>query len=120
VHSEKFDDHGGVKAALNPAANIKVGAQILEEYVRRGGSVEAGLKSYVGAAMHRTDGGYGVKVMSEYRRLKLVARGKNVPITAKTVMIQARHQVSVDEELAVSDQDETIAASEEEKIKNQM
>ncbi len=31
VHQEKFDDLGGVKAALNPVANIRVGAQILKE-----------------------------------------------------------------------------------------
>ena len=80
VHQEKFDDLGGVKAALNPIANIRVGAQILKEYVTRGGSVEAGLKLYVGSAMTDTDGGYGNKVIAEYRRLKDVANGKNVPI----------------------------------------
>jgi len=84
VHKEKFEDHGGVKAALNPVANIKVGSQILKEYVRRGGSVEAGLKSYVGAALHETDGGYGAKVLSEYRKLKEVASGKRVPTSVQT------------------------------------
>lgn len=79
VHKDKFEDHGGVKAALNPVANIKVGAQILKEYVRRGGSVEAGLKMYVGAAAFATDSGYGSKVLAEYARLKDVASGKKVP-----------------------------------------
>jgi soluble lytic murein transglycosylase-like protein len=79
VHKDKFEDHGGVKAALNPVANIKVGAQILKEYVRRGGSVEAGLKMYVGAAAFETDSGYGSKVLAEYQRLKDVAGGKKVP-----------------------------------------
>ncbi|MBS1170946.1 MAG: lytic transglycosylase protein [Burkholderiaceae bacterium] len=84
VHKDRFDDHGGVKAALNPVANIKVGSQILKEYVERGGSVEAGLKGYVGAAANDTDYGYGAKVLSEYRKLKEVASGKKVPISTTT------------------------------------
>jgi soluble lytic murein transglycosylase-like protein len=79
IHKDKFQKLGGVQAALNPVANIKVGAQILKEYVRRGGSVEAGLKMYVGAAAMETDFGYGAKVLAEYRRLKDVAAGKKVP-----------------------------------------
>ena len=79
VHHDKFQDHGGVKAALNPVANIKVGALILKDYVRRGGSVEAGLKLYVGAGNMDGDGGYGNKVLAEYQRLQDVAAGKRVP-----------------------------------------
>ncbi|NUU01921.1 lytic transglycosylase domain-containing protein [Herbaspirillum robiniae] len=80
VHHDKFQDLGGIKAALNPVANIRVGSQILKEYVTRGGSVEAGLKTYVGAAEMANDGGYGVKVLSEYQNLKQVAMGKNISI----------------------------------------
>ena len=79
VHHAKFEQMGGAKAALNPAANIRVGAEILKEYVSRGGSVEAGLKTYVGAAAFENDQGYGSKVIAEYNRLKQVARGKQVP-----------------------------------------
>jgi soluble lytic murein transglycosylase-like protein len=79
IHHAKFQKMGGTQAALNPVANIRVGAQILKEYVSRGGSVEAGLKTYVGAAAFDTDQGYGSKVMAEYNRLKLVAKGKQVP-----------------------------------------
>ena len=79
VHHDKFQDLGGVKAALNPVANIKVGALILKDYVSRAGSVEAGLKLYVGAAAFDNDSGYGSRVMSEYKRLKDVSAGKNVP-----------------------------------------
>ncbi|MBC7489719.1 MAG: transglycosylase SLT domain-containing protein [Glaciimonas sp.] len=78
IHQEKFEDFGGVKAALNPAANIKVGSLILKDYVIQGGSVEAGLKRYVGASAFTTDGGYGNRVLAEYRRLQVVATGKNV------------------------------------------
>lgn len=83
IHHEKFQDMGGTQAALNPVANIRVGSQILKEYVQRGGSVEAGLKSYVGAAAFETDDGYTSRVLAEYRRLKQVARGRNVPIFTK-------------------------------------
>ncbi|MGS0743479.1 transglycosylase SLT domain-containing protein [Glaciimonas sp. GG7] len=79
IHEDKFEDFGGVKAALNPTANIKVGSLILKDYVTQGGSIEAGLKRYVGAAAFATDGGYGNRVLAEYSRLKEVATGKNVP-----------------------------------------
>jgi len=84
IHHEKFEEMGGIKAALNPIANIKVGALILKDYVTRGGSVEAGLKLYVGAAAFENDAGYGSRVMAEYRRLKDVAIGKNVSIFINT------------------------------------
>jgi hypothetical protein len=80
VHSDKFEEVGGKEAALNPVANIRVGAQILKDYVTRTGSVEGGLKTYVGAGAFDDDSGYGNKVLAEYRRLKQVAGGKNVPI----------------------------------------
>ena len=79
VHTEKFQEMGGVQAALNPVANIRVGALILKDYVAKGGSVEAGLKSYVGAGAFETDDGYGSRVMAEYNRLKQVSAGKKVP-----------------------------------------
>ena len=79
IHQEKFQQHGGVEAALDPATNIKVGARILKQYVSEGGSVEAGLKKYVGAAGLATDFGYGHKVLSEYGYLREVARGRQVP-----------------------------------------
>ena len=79
VHHDKFDDHGGLTAALNPVANIKVGARILKDMIRHSGSVEGGLKLYVGAGNMETDGGYAGKVMAEHARLQAVAAGKRVP-----------------------------------------
>jgi soluble lytic murein transglycosylase-like protein len=84
LHHEKFQEMGGVKAALNPVANIKVGSLILKDYVSRGGSIEAGLKMYVGAAAFDTDFGYGSRVLAEYRRLKDVSMGKKVAIFTTT------------------------------------
>jgi len=89
VHHEKFQEMGGLQAALNPVANIRVGSLILKDYVTRGGSVEAGLKSYVGAAAFAHDDGYGVRVLAEYNRLKQVSAGKKVP-TITPVMAAAQ------------------------------
>ncbi len=80
VHYDKFHDHGGLNAALNPVANIQVGAQILKDMIRRAGSIEAGLKLYVGAGNLESDGGYANKVMAEHARLRAVAAGKRVPV----------------------------------------
>ena len=79
VHADKFADHGGIQNALDPVVNIKVGSRILRDYVRQKGSVELALKSYVGAAAMSHDGGYGSRVLSEYRMLKAVASGKRGP-----------------------------------------
>lgn len=81
VHRDKFREHGGLHAALDPVANIKVGSAILKDYVRQGGSVEAGLKRYVGAAAFATDSGYGTRVLAEYRRLQEVA-GRSAPVVS--------------------------------------
>lgn len=81
VHRDKFREHGGVHAALDPVTNIKVGSAILKDYVKRGGSVEAGLKRYVGAAAFATDSGYGSRVLAEYRRLQEVA-GRAAPVVS--------------------------------------
>jgi hypothetical protein len=90
IHHEKFQRLGGIKAALNPVANIKVGSSILKEYVARGGSVEAGLKMYVGAAAFDNDAGYGSRVLAEYRRLKEVAAGRSVPTFSSPIQVTAR------------------------------
>ncbi|HLS56176.1 MAG TPA: transglycosylase SLT domain-containing protein [Zeimonas sp.] len=79
VHVEKFAPFGGSTAAFDPVANISVGARILKEYLVREGSVEGALKSYVGAALHAHDSGYGFKVMSERERIAAAAAGKPIP-----------------------------------------
>lgn len=85
IHHAKFKAMGGPQAALNPVANIRVGSEILKEYVSRGGSVEAGLKTYVGAGAFDTDSGYGSRVMDEFNKLKMVASGKKVPTFTRHV-----------------------------------
>lgn len=88
VHHQKFQEMGGAQAALNPVANIRVGALILKDYVTRGGSVEAGLKTYVGAAAFESDSGYGSRVLAEYQRLKQVSTGKKVPTSTPAAPAQ--------------------------------
>ncbi|CCD39104.1 Soluble lytic murein transglycosylase andrelated regulatory proteins (some contain LysM/invasindomains) [Candidatus Paraburkholderia kirkii UZHbot1] len=75
VHSDKFQDFGGSHAALDPLANIKVGALVLKDCIARGGSVAGGLRYYVGSTT-QDDGGYGAKVLAERARLRDVARGR--------------------------------------------
>jgi soluble lytic murein transglycosylase-like protein len=69
VHQDKYEAVGGVAAALNPYANIKIGALVLKDCIARAGSIEGGLKYYVGATTN-TDGGYGAKVLAERQRLR--------------------------------------------------
>lgn len=76
VHADKFEKFGdGPEDAFHPEVNIRVGAQILHDCVRRRGSVTNGLKCYVGAS-GPDDGGYSKKVLSEMRRMALAAKIK--------------------------------------------
>lgn len=81
VHKNKVDDHGGTKAVQDPNANLRVGALLLKDAIRTTGSVEAGLKQYVGVDGLRSDGGYSAKVLGEYARLQAVADGRYVAAT---------------------------------------
>lgn len=84
VHVDKYQDFGGKLAAFDPVTNLRVGVQVLFDCVRRAGSVEGGLKLYVGAVA--TDGSdYVTKVMAEHMRLRDVAAGKKVPVAVPTV-----------------------------------
>jgi len=78
VHTEKYEDFGGKLAAFDPLTNLRVGVMVLKDCIRRAGSVEGGLRYYVGAVS--TDGSdYINKVMAEHTRLQHVALGKPVP-----------------------------------------
>ena len=82
VHEEKYVGFGGALAAFDPVANLRVGVSVLKDCINRAGSTEAGLKLYVGAGNLKDDSGYASKVLSEYARLQLVAKGVKVPISA--------------------------------------
>lgn len=83
VHSDKYENFGGKLAAFDPLTNLRVGAHVLQECIARAGSLEGGLKSYVGA-VNIDDGGrgYAAKVMAEHVRLQQVAKGRSVPMFA--------------------------------------
>jgi soluble lytic murein transglycosylase-like protein len=82
VHSDKYESFGGQLAAFDPLSNLRVGVRVLKECIARAGSVEGGLKLYVGAANLEDDGGYAAKVMAEYARIQRVAAGQ--PATPDT------------------------------------
>ncbi len=72
VHRAKLRPSGGPAAVFDPVVNIRVGAQILADCVRRRGGLEGGLACYVGAT-GPSDGGYGARVLAERRRIALAS-----------------------------------------------
>lgn len=76
VHTDKYEDFGGRFAAFDPVANLRVGVRVLQECIARAGSLEGGLRYYVGAANLPEDGGYAAKVLAEHFRLRQVAGGR--------------------------------------------
>lgn len=81
IHSDKYEGFGGKLAAFDPVSNVRVGVKVLQECIRRAGSVEGGLKLYVGAGNLEDDGGYTAKVLAEHGRLQMVASGRSVPVS---------------------------------------
>jgi hypothetical protein len=81
VHDDKYERFGGTLAAFDPLTNLRVGVQVLKDCIAQAGSVEGGLKFYVGAANLPDDGGYAAKVLGEQSHLKQVAAGRQVAIT---------------------------------------
>ncbi len=78
VHRDKLNDFGGPNIALNPVVNLRVGAVVLKDCIRRGGSIADGLRLYVGAGMG-DDSGYGSRVLQEKDKLAQVVRGNPRP-----------------------------------------
>ena len=75
VHQEKFEPYGGPLAAFIPEANIRVGALILKACIAKAGSLEAGLKNYLGAPNAASGiNTYTGKVFSEREELRSIAR----------------------------------------------
>jgi len=82
VHDDKYEAFGGTHAAFDPISNLRVGVQVLKECIQRAGSVQEGLRYYVGAALLESDGGYAARVMAEQQHMRNVADGKAVPLNA--------------------------------------
>jgi hypothetical protein len=94
VHGDKYEPAGGTLTAFDPVTNMRVGVKVLLECISRAGSLEGGLRYYVGAANLDSDGGYTNKVMAERGRLLQVAAGQAVapnatPTPVRTAPISA-------------------------------
>jgi soluble lytic murein transglycosylase-like protein len=76
-HLAKLEARGGEESVLDPESNVAVGARILQEYVYRTGSLEAGLQQYNGASRDES-AQYTQKVMAERARLERVLRRTQV------------------------------------------
>ena len=82
VHDDKYEAFGGSHAAFDPVTNLRVGVLVLKECIARAGSLEAGLRFYVGAA-NSDDGGYATKVLTEQNILRQLAGMKALPLPAR-------------------------------------
>ena len=88
VHGDKYESAGGTLTAFDPVTNMRVGVKVLQECIARAGSLEGGLRYYVGAANLEDDGGYAAKVMAEHERLLQVANGRAPSTITPTVRPQ--------------------------------
>ena len=91
THTDKYENVGGHLAAFDPLTNLRVGAKVLQECIQRAGSVEGGLRYYVGAANQEDDGGYAAKVLAEQARLRQIA-GRRGTLAAAPKQLAARAQ----------------------------
>jgi soluble lytic murein transglycosylase-like protein len=66
-HPDQVDRASG-ESVLDPRTNIGLGARVLKEYIRQGGTEVAGLQLYNGASAD-TSNGYANKVLGERQRL---------------------------------------------------
>ncbi|PXW98561.1 transglycosylase-like protein with SLT domain [Sphaerotilus hippei] len=93
VHDDKYLAFGGNHAAFDPLTNLRVGVQVLKDCIAKAGSVEGGLRHYVGAANLVDDGGYAFKVLSEQGFLQQLLRGRSVPVTARMPVPQTAPKI---------------------------
>lgn len=89
VHNDKYEAFGGTLAAFDPVSNLRVGVQVLKECITRAGSLEAGLRFYVGAGNSGEDGGYVGKVLNEQVHLRQVADGRSLAVNVPNAVAPA-------------------------------
>jgi soluble lytic murein transglycosylase-like protein len=77
-HRAKLEQFGGEEAVFDLERNIELGARILQEYVHRTGTLEAGLQFYNGAWRDNT-AQYAQKVMAERSRIEEAVRAALYP-----------------------------------------
>jgi soluble lytic murein transglycosylase-like protein len=79
-HPAKVTAYGGEAAVWDPESNIQMGARILQEYVYRTGTLEAGLQFYNGA-FGDSRAQYAQRVMAERVRLLEVVQSRGALAT---------------------------------------
>jgi hypothetical protein len=89
MHSEKYEGFGGDLAAFDPVTNLRVGVKILKDFILRSGSIEGGLKLYVGDTSNSMDKSYSSKVLAEQARLNQVAQGVKIPTSPPPTLTAA-------------------------------
>lgn len=73
-HDTKFEAFGGALAAFDPLANLRVGAVVLQDSVRRaGGSLPEGLRLFLEAGDPQREAALADRVLAEQARLRNVA-----------------------------------------------
>lgn len=71
-HMDKVPDGSGDNPFFDPAVNIRIGASVLDEAIRRRGGLVPGLQYYAGSS--DPDGSYASRVLAEKARLEHAAR----------------------------------------------
>ncbi|MDR1854052.1 MAG: lytic transglycosylase domain-containing protein [Azoarcus sp.] len=72
-HMDKIGKGKGKDALFDPELNVRVGAQVLKEGLRRYGTLEAALQ-YYGGALNDPDAAYANKVLTMKQRIATAAR----------------------------------------------
>lgn len=72
-HQDKLPEGAGKLSFFDPVINVRVGAQVLEESIRRNGGLVAGLQQFAGASDDEEQT-YATKVIAEKQRLEQAAR----------------------------------------------
>ena len=85
VHLDKYAPYGGAKAAFKPEANIRVGAYILKGYIAMSGSMQRGLRYYVGGPAVAVDGGYVGKVLREREDLHSMLQKADTQTASRSI-----------------------------------
>lgn len=72
-HQDKLPEGADKLSFFDPVVNVRVGAQVLDESIRRNGGLVAGLQQFAGAADDEEQA-YATKVIAEKQRLEHAAR----------------------------------------------
>ncbi|MBK7687021.1 MAG: transglycosylase SLT domain-containing protein [Rhodocyclaceae bacterium] len=75
-HQDKIPEWAGAQPFLDPVSNVHIGAHVLQEAIRRQGSLMLGLQQYAGA-LDDDAMGYANKVVAEKQRLVQFVRREN-------------------------------------------